>query len=205
MTHHPLAVFDVDCLQLNESGNGLELRRPDALPAPSVRRAHAWIGLHDVPLVFTTCCSGRMLPPDGLPGVLFVPLDGADRSWESLLGDHRRFYIQKKAYGDPKLNYACQAFDMFASNANAARLVRALGVEQWVVFGNAFDLCVNAAARGLLALGQRVRVLEGMCTPAATGYGPCGTSENRARIVAELAAMGAEMATLDDLLATVTP
>lgn len=195
----PFALFDVDCQELNDAGDGLSLRPRVEPLAPQIARLYDLADRADCPVVFTTCCSGRMLAPRDVPGVVFVPLagDGA-ADWQSQL-DARRFYLQKKTYHDPQLNYACQAFDMFADNGNAARLVRALNAEQWIVFGNGFDLCVNAAATGLLDAGSNVLLVTDVAVPTATGYGRCGTPENRDRILAALQARGARLVELADL------
>ena len=61
--------------------------------------------------------TGVAMPrPGDLPGVLHVPLDPDDRAWLTRAPDYLRFYLAKRAYGDPKLNFAHRAFDMFVDN-----------------------------------------------------------------------------------------
>jgi nicotinamidase-related amidase len=192
-------------MELDEAGGGLALRPRVASLAEPLESLHRLAERRGLPLVFTTCCSGRMPQPGVLPDVLFVPLDAAERQWEERLDGHRLFYLEKRAYGDPKVNFACRAFDMFQDNGNAARLVAALGVGEWAVFGNGFDLCVNSAVRGLLAARQSVWLLSEVCVPSARGYGDCGTPENVARITSELLQLGARTAALAQFLSRVAP
>lgn len=197
---HDYGFFDVDCRELNDAGDGLQFR-PRMLPlASNLHRLYECAEEKDSPIVCTTCCSGHMLDGANLPGILFVPLAAEYRDWEASLESFRMFYLQKKAYGDPRKNFACRAFDMFQDNGNAARLVRALGVREWVVFGNALDLCVNAAVRGLLAAGQHVCLLTDVTVPSATGYGENGTAENGRKVIAELGRLGARISTLEQAM-----
>ena len=192
--------FDVDCQELNESGDGLSLR-PRAEPlAESLGQLWNCAEQHGLPVVFTTCCSGRMPKPTDLPEVLFVPLDPSCREWEDRVAEHRIFYLEKNAYGDPKINSQRRAYDVFGDNGNARRLVECLGVEEWVVFGNAFDFCVNCAARGLLAAGQQVRLLPDVGVLGARGYGASGTEENLRHVLTELSQLGAQIGSLDTFL-----
>ncbi|MCE5276933.1 MAG: hypothetical protein ABFD92_10350 [Planctomycetaceae bacterium] len=196
-----LGFFDVDCRELTDAGDGLQFR-PRVKPlAPRLEQIYGLARRLEAPLVFTTCCSGRMLDAGSLNDVLLVPLDAADQQWRRRLDSAALICLAKKTYNDPPKNYACRAFDMFADNANAVAMVRALDVGEWVVFGNGFDLCVNAAVRGLLAAGQNVRVVTDVTIASAKGYGRCGTDEYRREILADFAAAGVRLCTLDDLLA----
>jgi len=153
-------LFDVDSRELDQSGCGLAYR-PRVRPiVPLLERLYALAEAKGYPLLFTTCCSGRMLPPRGLPGTLVIPLDAAETSWRAALGGYRRFYLAKRARGDPAANLAARAFDTFEHNANARLLLRELDVATWVVFGNAFDLCVASVARGILNAGLPLIVLK---------------------------------------------
>ncbi len=201
----PQAFFDVDCCEADESGAGLAFR-PRVQPiAARVARLHAYAKEAGLPLVFTTCCSGRAPRGGELPGVLHIPRDPADTGWLEQVGRHRLFHIEKLTCGEPGANYAREAFNAFRHNPNAARMVAALDVAQWVVFGNGFDFCVNTAVRGLLAAGQRVLLLTDVLIASAVGYGASGTAENRARILGELRAMGVVERTLDEFLEAPRP
>ncbi len=202
---HRYGLFDVDCRELSAAGDGLSLRPRVEPLAERLGRLYAWAEKHGLPLVMTTCCSGRMPGPGDLAGVLFVPLDASSRAWEDRLDEHRVFYLQKNAYGDPQQNFRLRAFDMFQDNGNAARLVALLGVEQWIVFGNAFDACVACAARGLLAAGQKVCLLPDVGVLGARGYGNSGTQEHLGQVLAELGRLGATTSDLETLLTSAVP
>jgi nicotinamidase-related amidase len=209
----PFGLFDVDSRELNKAGNALGFRPRVEPLLDRLKRLYALAEEHSAPLVFTTCCSGRMLRPDSLAEVLFVPLDAAQREWAERLGEHRLFCVQKKTYTpDTQLNFSCRAYDMFQDNGNAARLVQALNVDEWIVFGNGFDLCINSAVHGLLAARQKVCLLSDVWATASRGYYvstphgqmECGTPENQARILAEFRQLGVRMATLEEFLASVS-
>jgi nicotinamidase-related amidase len=185
-------LFDVDSWELNEIGDGLSARPRVAPIVPKLKHLHAWATAYDYPVVFTTCCSGRMISPDGLPDILHVPLTPPLPALEG----YRQFYLAKKAYGDPKINFAQCAFDMFRDNDNAAHLLRALNVETWVVFGNGFDLCVNSAARGILNASLPVILLEDVRVSSANG-----TPASEQETLRQLRSLGARVMTLEQFMA----
>jgi hypothetical protein len=192
---HRFGFFDVDSRELDERGLGLTYR-PRVLPiVPLLERLYALANAKQYPLVFTTCCSGRMLSARGLPGTLFVPLDGAETAWRSRLSDFQRFYLAKRTCGIPKLNFDCRLFDMFEHNRNAGHLIRKLGVATWVVFGNGFDLCVNSAAHGILNTGLPLIVLEDVRVSSASG-----TPETERETIRTLRERGAQVMTLQQFL-----
>ena len=151
-----------------------------------------------------------MLGPRSLPDVVLVPLDGDQRQWEQQLNDRRLFCMEKKTYNQPGANFTCRAFDMFQDNGNAARLVQSLNVEEWIVFGNGFDLCINSAIMGLLAAGQKVCLLSDVYVQGSKGYYvetpegqcECGTTENRDRLLAQFKDVGVRSLTLEQFLAS---
>jgi hypothetical protein len=157
---HRFGFFDVDCREVDQSGRALSYR-PRVWPIVSqLERLYTLAEAKGYPLVFTTCCSGRMPARQALPDTLFIPLDAGDMSWRGKLREYRRFYLAKPTCGNPQVNGACRAYDMFHHNANAACLAREPGVETWIVFGNGFDLCVGSAAAGILRAGCSLIVLE---------------------------------------------
>ena len=209
---HRFGLFDVDSRELNAAGNGLQFRPRVEPLIDRLNRLYALSEQRRAPLVFTTCCSGRMLRPDSLSEVLFVPLDAGQRQWQARLHAHRLFCVEKKTRHDASANFTCRAYDMFQDNGNAAHLVRALDVGEWVVFGNGFDLCITSAVQGLLGAGQKVCLLSdvyvrgarGYYVPTAHGQVECGTPENLARIISEFQHLGVRMATLEQFLAAVS-
>jgi len=187
--------FDVDSRELSEDGRSWGYR-PRVQPiVPLLERLYAVAESRRYPLVLTTCCSGRMLAPQGLPETLYIPLDASDTSWCRKLNEHRRFYLAKRAYGDPKINLNCRAFDMFQDNGNAGRLLRQIGVGTWVLFGNGFSLCVHAAARGILDAGLPLILLEDVRVASAVG-----TPDEEQQILHRLRARGARVMTLEQFL-----
>ena len=193
------ALFDADCLECSELGE--IILRPRVRPfRENLRQLYEASAAHELPLVFTTCCSGRMLRPEQRPDVLFVPLDSRKQEWKAGIPFKRLIYLEKKAYGQPSLNFACRAFDMFSDNGNAGHLVKSLQVDEWIVFGNGLDLCVSSAVDGLLLHGQKVRFLPDCMCSGAKGYGNLGTEENRQAAFSRWREGGASESRLESFL-----
>lgn len=166
----PLALFDVDSRERGVGAScGLCARPRMSHLQPALDRLYAFAAERGLPIVFTTCCSGRMLAPGERPDVLHIPMDAADQGWVSQLDEYRLYYVEKPAWGDPQLNYERRAFEIFARNDNVAPLVQALGDRRWVVFGNGFDLCVDGVVQGLRRAGRSVTVLADVLVSSATG------------------------------------
>jgi nicotinamidase-related amidase len=153
------AFFDIDCLETSPDG-GFHLR-------PRIKPMRSKLGLlysrirqSGSPMVFTTCCSGSLMRQEWRKDVLFVPLDRQQTEWKNGLASHRLIYLEKRTYGNPKINSSCRAFDMFQDNGNAAELVRMLAADEWILFGNGMECCVNAAVNGVLHAGGHVTVLS---------------------------------------------
>ncbi len=86
-----------------------------------------------------------------------------------------------------------QTLDIFESH-HAAQLVERLEHNaEFVVFGVVTEYCVRLAAKGLLQRGRRVSVVEDAIETLK--------SEDGARAIAELQALGAKMITTDQALA----
>lgn len=85
-----------------------------------------------------------------------------------------------------------KSFDVF-TNPNAERLLDRLDPDEIVVFGVATDVCNDAAIRGFLERGRRVRFVE----DAARGL----DEERTARSVAFWRERGVEFTTVDDVVA----
>jgi nicotinamidase/pyrazinamidase len=84
-------------------------------------------------------------------------------------------------------------FDPF-TNPNTEPLLQALDPEEIVVFGVATDICDDAAIRGFLLRGRRVRFVE----DAARGL----EEERTAACTASWRAGGVEFSTVDDVIAS---
>lgn len=85
-----------------------------------------------------------------------------------------------------------KSFDVF-TNPNAERLLERLDPDEVVVFGVATDVCDDAAIRGFLERGRRVRFVE----DAARGL----DDERTARCTASWRERGVELATVDEVVA----
>lgn len=193
------AFFDVDCLEL--SASGFLVFRPRVLPLKDkLRKLHAVSQDGGFPMVFTSCCSANRFRPEARPDILFVPLDPRRAEWKERLSCQRLIHLEKKAYGDPKLNFACRAFDMFSDNGNAAALVKEVNADEWIVFGNALDLCIDSAVTGIIRAGGSVTFLSDCMCSGATGYGPNGTEENRIATFARWREAGAVEQSLETFL-----
>lgn len=193
-----IGFFDVDCRELSADGINLVFR-PRVNPiADKLDTLYTMASKSQIPFIFTTCCSGKMLHDDSREDIVFVPIDKSLSLWKEKVHSCHLFYIQKKAFGDPKMNFSCRAYDVFNGNENALELLRELDVQEWVVFGNGFDLCVNSVAKNILKAGYKVTLISDIMIPSAKGYDNCGTEENRVAVFENLCAMGARKLTLDE-------
>lgn len=125
-------------------------------------------------------------------GMVRVPMDPAESSWEEALGRERLFHLEKP----------CGGWHTFETNGNAVRLFAGLGIHEWVVFGNGLDLCVDHAVRNLLGLGLSVSFLSDLLIPSAPGHGPfgdSGTPESRERTILGWLKLGAYETNFDAL------
>jgi nicotinamidase-related amidase len=129
-----------------------------------------------------------------------VPRDPGNQTWRQELPGRRLINIEKHHASPPRESFICRHFDAFQHNPNAARLFKALDIPLWVVFGHGFDLCVDSAVKGILMSGYRVHLLTDLTAPSAKGYGPYGTEESRAAILAYLKKIGVTTGTLDAFL-----
>lgn len=188
-------LFDVDCREHNSAGDGLSFRPRVAPIVPQLQRLYGWQQQHGWPLIFTTCCSGRMPAEGDLDGVCHVPL-AEDPRWRRKVEHNQHFYLAKKSHGDPKINMSCRAFDVFQDNHNAVELLRRLKVQQWVVFGNGFDLCVRHTVLGLLRAGCSTTLLADVRISSASG-----TPASEAETLQLLEHRGATVSSLKHLLA----
>lgn len=191
-----LAFFDVDSLELASAGSCDLCPRPRMEPVrPALETIHQLASQKGWAVVMTTCCSGRM-PDGGTEGLLYVPMGGQDRRWEATVGDHRRFYLAKPAFGSPAINLERHAFDVFEHNQNALRLIELLQARRWVVFGNGLDLCVDAVVTGLVSTGADVSVISDLLVSSATG-----TAQSRSAKIEEWEGLGVHTPVLAEILA----
>lgn len=189
--------FDVDSREFSSTGEGLGYRPRVAPIVPRLERLYAAAEKNNYPLVFTICCSGCMTGDPEKLGILRVPLSGGDDGWRSRIAEARCIYLEKKTCGDPALNSACLAYEMFRYNQNASLFFSLMPVDTWVVFGNGFDLCVGSAAAGLLERGHRVLVVGDVRISSHRG-----TAESEQATEERLRALSARFTALDTFLNT---
>lgn len=185
--------YDVDCRELSLGGEWTF--RPRVMPiAKGVEAVLALAEREAAPVVATTCGGGKMPENDNdCPGMVRVPMDPEELSWEGKLGRERLFHLEKP----------CGGWHTFETNSNAVRLFVELGICDWVVFGNGLDLCVDHAVRNLLGLGLSVTFLSDLLVPSARGNGPfgdSGTLASRERTLLGWLELGARETNLDALL-----
>lgn len=195
-----LGFIDVDSRELGEDGVSLVFR-PRVEPFAEIfNRIYDLVKSHQLPMVFSTCCSGRMPREDSLPNVLFIPINVASRGWRDKVGDYSMFYAEKLAFGSPQKNSEHEAYDCLKYNENTYDLFRLLNVEEWVIFGNGLDACVYNWAKKMLKAEFKLIVLTDALVSGAKGYGNNGTEENRIAVLSELRELGAKLMTTQMLI-----
>jgi nicotinamidase-related amidase len=124
---------------------------------------------------------GAELVPEALTGkVARVPNDATARLPEDL-SLYQQILLEK------------QTLNIFESR-HADELVRRLGNQaEFVVFGVVTEYCVSFAAKGLLARGRRVAVVQDAIETLKTDDGGC--------TITELKRLGARLTTTDEALA----
>lgn len=124
---------------------------------------------------------GAELVPEALTGkVVRVPNDASAKLPEEL-SQYQQILLEK------------QTLNIFESR-HADELVRRLGNHaEFVVFGVVTEYCVSFAAKGLLARGRRVAVVQDAIETLKTDDGGCS--------ITELKRLGARLTTTDEALA----
>lgn len=187
-----IGFFDIDSRELSPDGLGLDFRERVKPISDKLDLLYDFAYEHQLPFVFTTCCSGKFLKRDSLDYVCYIPIDPKDNSWLKNIENYRYFYIEKKTYGSPRISCERSAYYFFKYNGNAMKLFKKLKIKKWVMFGNGFDSCVYLACLRLLEEKFELIILEDTVAPA---YGPgiTGTEENKKKILKELAGLGAKI------------
>ncbi len=195
-----LGFFDADSRELAEDGS-LDFR-PRVRPiADKLNKLYSIVEMDQAVLVFNTCCSGKMLQPDSKDNVLFVPLDMSETNWKKKIKEYRLFYLEKRKSFNPVTDAGCNVIDAFSDNANGSLLIKELDVDEWVVFGNGLDFCVDNAVKSLLKHGCKVTFLSDVMISSAAGYGNSGTEESRKSTYENWIRMGAAGQTFERFLA----
>ncbi len=183
------AMFDVDSLELSEDGKSLDFR-PRVKPIKAKLQELYSFGRHNgMPLLFSTCCSGRMIQK-GTDDILYIPLEGGEEEWLDAVTDYRMIYVAKKTFGVPEINSEKCAYSSFAYNKNLTKVIKELNVDNWIVFGNGFDACTNSTLRGLIEIGENVTLLEDVIVRGSFKYLTRNPEEHKQILLEELKALG---------------
>jgi len=195
--HSGYGFFDTDCLYWDEESQSLMCKKRVQAISSNVYKLHEYAVKNNITTLFTTCCSARMPRKNEMDsiGIAYIPLDLSDSSWKNGVNKKQSFYIAKMAYGNPKMNYDKEASDMFKFNKNLPVLLDSLKIENWIVFGDAFELCVNYAVNGMLSRGYHVTVIEDMVSPK---HG--GNKATMQQALDELRGKGVQVKKLKDIL-----
>jgi hypothetical protein len=205
-----IALFDSDCLEPVGKGSfplpampNFTVRQRMQPKADIINALHDFAQRHDLTVLFTQCCSARLVTDNNPPETLVVPLDGCGSAWQDRVGKARFINIRKPSGlgdSDTTRSFICRYFDAFQHNANVGHLLKLLNIPVFVLFGHGFDLCVDSSAKGLLAAGFKVHLLTDVTAPSATGYGPYGTTESSRAILDYLIKIGVTTGTSNDFL-----
>lgn len=193
-----IAFFDVDCLFWDDNSKSLTCKGGRVEPfSDKIYALHEYAVKQKIPMLFTTCCSANMPDKNDMNsiGMLYVPLDSNERDWKEKVFRTQSFYIAKKAFGNPKMNYDKKASDMFKDNKNLKILLDMMGVKKWVVFGDAFELCTLLAIQGLLSNGYQVTVLEDVISSSYSG-----NESQRNQILNELKKKGVTVSKFQNII-----
>lgn len=193
-----VAFFDVDCLFWDDDSKSLTCKSGRVEPiSDKIYALHDYAVNQKIPMLFTTCCSANMPDNDDMNslGMLYIPLDSNEREWKNKINQTQSFYIAKKAFGNPKMNYDKKATNMFKDNKNLRILLDIMGIKKWVVFGDAFELCTLTAIQGLLSNGYQVTVLEDVISSSHSG-----SIEQRNQILSDLKKKGVIVTNFQDVV-----
>jgi nicotinamidase-related amidase len=169
--------------------------------ADKIDSIYSFARLHDISVIFTQCCSASLVENDSPDGTLVVPLESEQTSWIDKVKYSRMINIRKKSgLNEPNTtkSFICRYFDAFQYNANAQKLLDIMAIDQFVLFGHGFDLCVDSSAKGLVAAGKKVHFLTDVSAPSAQGYGPYGTEDSGKTILDYLVKIGVTTGTTEE-------
>lgn len=190
-----IAFFDVDTQQPAADMRGLVFR-PRVQPfADNLERLLATAKDRNIIVVSTACVNAGPIERALSPDVLFIGIDDDPSCWENKIHSYRCFFVQKRSHGGPAINIRTRAFDPFVANPNADRLIRALDVERWVVFGDSAGYCFRSTVEGLLRRGCCVTALSD-----TVGVG-VDSVEVRDSVLLELERRGATLRRSADVMA----
>jgi len=190
-----VAFFNVDTQQPSEDRTRLVFRTRVEPIAEGIAKLLRHAVSHDIFVVSTACVNAGPVHRALHPETMFVSMDASPASWTPSLLGARALFLEKRTCGGPEANTRERAYDVFHSNPNAGRVIRALDIPRWVVFGDSAGYCVRSTVEGLLALGCEVSIVADV-----VGKG-IDSDEASAEVLRALERQGASLDCLDDVLA----
>jgi len=192
-----LACWDVDSREPGSRPGQLVFRERVAVLVPQLEQLLQAARARGSVVVSTICIRRELQAADLPPDALYVDTEPAadDGELDRAAAASQNIVVHRESCGSSVQNIRHRAFDVFHANPNATRIVRAVGADRWVVFGDSLGYCLRSTVEGLLRHGQAVTVVkdvagQGIDTPA------------RAReILAELERAGATLERADAVLA----
>jgi hypothetical protein len=201
-----LAFFDVCCIRPDPSNSKFILAGPAKPIWDVLEKIHAKAQQFNAPLLSTTCLGIQRSEP-GLSVKDAIAKEGAktDKAFVAMNASEaevknalscRQIFLERHGYSTPEENVERHAEGVFLNNTNAAKIVRALGDRHWFVFGRGFQYCGEAVGVGLLALGQKVTIIEDAILPAG---GEWSTKKTAQKTEEYLKSLGAQFATFESI------
>lgn len=199
--------FDVCCFRPDAANSKFTLVKPAEPIWDKLNKIHTKAEQLNAPLLSTTCLAVlRMEPNVSVPQAIlkdtnkdkaFVAINASDAEVKYAL-TRRIIILERTGYPTPLENVERHAEDVFLNNTNAAKIVQGLGNRHWFVFGRGFQYCTEAVAVGLLALGQKVTILQDVVLPAG---GEWSTLKPKEKTENYLKSLGANFVNSDSVLA----
>jgi nicotinamidase-related amidase len=197
MSTAPWALFDVDTRTFApETGKLVLMARMTPIAEP-LSQLFAWSSQHQITELLTTCLTE---PPSDSGERAGINIVGFDQAFDTTsLTKFRQHWLHRPCLSCAKENIACRTFDVFHSNPNAAKLVKASKITHWLVVGSSLEYCVTSTALGLRELECDVTVLTDLTRPARKS-----TPESMAMAYDEMRDAGIRLCTTEVLFANAT-
>ncbi|MFG0250812.1 MAG: isochorismatase family protein [Phycisphaeraceae bacterium JB051] len=194
MSTAPWALFDVDTRTFDPQTGQLVLMSRMAPIAEPLSELFAWSTKQQVTELLTTCLTELPTDSGQRAGVNIVGFEQTVNT--SLLATFRQHWLHRPCLSCAKENIACRTFDVFYSNPNAAKLVKASKIKHWVVVGSSLEYCLKSTALGLRELDCDVTVLTDLTRPARKS-----TPESIAEAFTEMRDAGIRLCTTEAFFA----
>lgn len=169
MRRAKFGIFDVDTRQVKNTGGWTYVAR--TLPfRDQIERLVNLATKNDVPLVVTTCVRGNMLPKEEFEerfdDTLFIPMNSDDTEWKSRCDSYNVFYVEKKFRRvDFPNDNPFPPHEIFLNSSNAGELIQKLGIDEWIVIGNAMETCGDMVIVKLLEHCSKVHYVPELMIP----------------------------------------